>query len=229
MKKKKNKILIFSLFFLSGLASCKKITSIDTDPIATVNIVNAINAGGGVKLNLNREVVSNNTFQIQAIYAGSGNIKAYDAVSNAVYYNQPQETVNGGLYSLYLTGTATSTDGVWVKDSIKAYGSANTTTTVRVVNLSNAGPVNVSLASATATNVFANVAYKSVTTFQDFPMPLSVPSGTTTFQFKDAANTVVASFTLPESARNRSYTIVLKGLSAGAGTSAIGCIGQQHY
>jgi len=229
MKKIILKLLALIITITSAL-SCKKVTSIDTDAISSVNVVNAINGAGGVRLNFNREVIALNSFQIQAIYAGSGHIKAYDAVSGVVYYNQPQTTVNGGLYSLYLTGTASTPEGVWVKDSIKTYGTENTTTTVRVVNLSpNAGSVNVTLASAPGTNVFSNVAYKTITAFQDFPLPVTIPENTNVFQFRDSSGIIIANFTLPDGARNRSYTIVLKGMVGGSGTTMIDCIGQQHY
>ena len=230
-------LLLF--YSLLALASCKK-DGPKFSPLASLNVADAVVGGGNVKMNTNvRDSATVNSYKLFQLNAGnSTGIRLYPTNnSSASYYNQMQEIVNGGIYSLFLTGTAASPESVFVKDEIPPF-SQDSIIRVRVINCSpNATPMNVTLASAPAINVFSNLAYKSLSAFTTLPLKTIVPTGSNVFQVRDLSGAVLATYTLPTSgvisvasSRFKCITLVIKGLiGTTTGTSAFGVYAMSNY
>lgn len=238
--KRNFKIMIFFLLTISIMA-CKKNdpNDIPIKPLAALTITNVISQGKFVRLNSNViDSCALNNYKIFTIVAGNPSpIKAFaSSAPNTPYYHQSLNIAQGGIYSLYLTGTNATAEAVFVKDDIPPYPSDDVVN-VRLVNLSpNAGVINVTLASTPNVNLFTNVAYKQVTDFITLPLPAVIPSGTNVFQFRNATGTVLFTYTLPTtgtisiaSSRHRNITLALKGILGGSGTDVLGVIGVPHY
>lgn len=231
----------YVLFFLSIvlLASCKK-DGPKFSPLASLNVADAVVGGGNVKLNTNvRDSATINSYKLFQLNAGSNiDVRLYPTNNTAAsYYNQTQEIVNGGIYSLFLTGTAATPESVFVKDEIPAF-SQDSIIRVRVVNCSpNSTAINVTLSSASSTNVFSNIAYKSLTSFVTLPLKAAYLVGSNVFQVKDAGGAVLATYTLPTtgtvsitSSRFKCITLVIKGLvGTTSGANAFGVYAMPNY
>ena len=230
----------FFLFLsLLTLASCKK-EGPKFSPLASLNVADAVVGGGNVKLNTNvRDSATINSYRLFQLNAGpSTGIRLYPTNNPSIsYYNQSQEVVNGGIYSLFLTGTNAAPESVFVKDEIPPF-SADSIIRVRVINCSpNSTPLNINLASAATTSIFSGVAYKSLTSFSTLPLKTAVPTGTNVFQVRDASGTLMATYTLPAagtisiaSSRFKCVTLVVKGLvGTTSGASAFGVFAMANY
>lgn len=229
------------LYLLMALAvvACKKNNpnDIPVRPLAALTITNVISQGKFVRLNTNvLDSCAINSFKIFTILAGNPSpIKAYASISpNAPYFDQRPEIVNGGIYSLYLTGTHTSPEAVFVKDEIPPYPKAEVVN-VRVVNLSaSSGPLNVARGSNPSVNLFSNLGYKQVSNFITLTLPKSLQAGDDVFEIRSSSGSLIFTYVLDgavnaESARHRNITLVIKGQVGGLGTDALGVIGVPHY
>lgn len=231
----------YLFLFLSILlfASCKKDTP-KFSPLASLNVADAVIGGGNVKLNTNtRDSATINSYKLFQLNAGNNiGIRLYPT-NNLVtsYYNQSQEIVNGGIYSLFLTGTSAMPEAVFVKDEIPPF-SQDSIIRVRVINCSpNSTAISVSLASAPATNIFSDLTYKNLTVFNTLPLKTTVPAGTNSFQIKNSGGTVLATYTLPAtgiisvtSSRFKCITLVIKGLiGTTTGANAFGVYAMSNY
>ena len=183
-------------------------------------------------------LINNFNYKIFTMVAGNpAKVKAFaSSMPNSPYFDQPLEIVPGGIYSLFLTGSNSAPEAVFVKDNIPPFPVADVIN-VRFVNLStNAGTLNVTLAAAPTVNIFTNVEYKQVANFVNLPFPLTVPSGTNVFQIRNTAGTLLLSYTLPAngtvsitSSRHRNITLVLRGKIGGTGSDALAILGVPHY
>jgi hypothetical protein len=227
---------LFCLFFLSSVTSCKK-TEIKSSPIASLNVVTAVINGGNVKLNTNLQdsakAYNSKSF---AIIPGSKIVLYPTNNPLTPYYNPTHQTSteNGEVYSVFLAGQAPTFESVFVKENLpERY--ADSTIGVRIINLSpNSTPINVTLASANTINVFSDVSYKQISDFAKFPLRTVIPTGSATFQIRDAAGTLLATYTIPTSVnslypgitialqRFKNITLVIKGLMGTTGSDGFG-------
>ena len=229
-------VLLISLIIL---ASCKKDTP-RFSALASLNVADAVISGGNVKLNTNvRDSATINSYKLFQLNAGSNTpIKLYPTNNPTIsYYDQNHETVNGGIYSLFLTGTATAPESVFVKDNIPAF-SQDSLIRVRVINCSpNSTAMNVSLTSAPTVNIFSDLVYKNLSAFTALPLKTIVPAGSNSFQVKNSSGAVLASYTLPAtgvvsvaSSRFKCITLVIKGLvGTTSGPNAFGVYAMSNY
>lgn len=230
---------LIGLLLLFTLASCEKDTP-KFSPLASLNVANATLSGSNVKLNTNvRDSATLNGYKLfQLNAAKSTGIRLYPTNNPSLsYYDNLHETVNGGIYSIFLTGTATAPEAVFVKDEIPAF-SQDSIIRVRVINCSPGSPAfNVSMASASATSIFSNLGYKDLSPFAIVPLKTTIPTGGNVFQIKNTGGTVLASYTLPAtgvisiaSSRFKSITLVIKGqLGTTTGTNAFGVYAMSNY
>jgi len=221
-----------------GLQSCKKDGPTFT-PLASLNVANAVAGGRNVKLNTNvRDSANINGYKLFQVLVGETAIKLYPTNNPATpYYEQTNSTVNGGIYSLFLTGTATAPESIFVKDEIPPY-SQDSIIRVRIVNCSvNSAPLFLTQGSSPTVNVAGNIAYKTVSAFNDIPLKTSLAVGSNVFQVRNAAGTLLATYTLPAtgvisvaSSRFKNITLVVKGLSGTtSGTDAFGLYPMANY
>jgi hypothetical protein len=239
----KHRPFIFALLIVIFFESCKK-NKISIAPLASLNVVATVVGGDNVKLN-NNSVDSAKAYNsnIFGIVAGSSNVLIYPTSSlGKPYYNGVIESENGDNYSLFLSGYPNNVDAILVKENIPEYYS-DSMIGIRVVNLSpTSSSLNISLASATNTNVFSNVVYKQVTDFIKFSLPTVIPSGSVSFQIRDAANTLLSTYTLPTAvtsnypgisvqlSRFRNITLVIRGLQGvSTGSDAFGVFPVANY
>lgn len=222
-------LILAVLILFTGLESCKK-SEVSSEPLASLNVITAVISGGNVKLNTNvRDSAKAYNAKVFGIVPGK-EIKLFRTSNPAVnYYKETPITENGGLYSVFLAGQGSTLEPIFKKESIPAFYK-DSIFGVRIVNLSpNSTPVNVTLASAPATNVFNNVTYRQITDFSTFPLR-SILAGNTeklktvNFQIRNAAGTLLASYQLPVNAnsnypgisinlqRFKNISIVIKGL-----------------
>lgn len=235
----------FKIFFFGILASillaCKKNSpnDIPVRPLAALTITNVISQGKFVRLNSNvMDSCAVNNFKIFTVIAANQSpIKAFASISpNTPYFNQNINIVSGGIYSLYLTGSHAAPEALFIKDDIPPYPKDDVVN-VRIVNLSpNVGPLNITLASANATNIFTNIGYKQISNFITLQLPSILPVGSNVFQIRDQSNNLLFSYTLPDrgtvsvaSSRHRNITLAIRGKIGGAGTDAFGVLGIPHY
>ena len=232
------KYIVFALTLLASLQSCKKDGPTFT-PLASLNVADAVIGGRNVKLNTNvRDSATLYSYKLFQIVAGESPIKLYPTNNPAApYFDQTRTTVNGGIYSLFLTGTASAPENVFVKDEIPPF-SQDSIVRVRIVNCSvNSSPISVTLGSAPTATIFSNIAYKSVSAFRDIELKTRLAVGGNIFQVRDSSGTLLASYTLPAtglvsvaSSRFKNITLVVRGLSGTtSGTDAFGIYGMTNY
>ena len=232
------KYIVFALTLLASLQSCKKDGPTFT-PLASLNVADAVIGGRNVKLNTNvRDSATLYSYKLFQIVAGESPIKLYPTNNPAApYFDQTRTTVNGGIYSLFLTGTASAPENVFVKDEIPPF-SQDSIVRVRIVNCSvNSSAISVTLGSAPTATIFSNIAYKSVSAFRDIELKTRLAVGGNIFQVRDSSGTLLASYTLPAtglvsvaSSRFKNITLVVRGLSGTtSGTDAFGIYGMTNY
>lgn len=234
---KANLIYIFLIFSLL-LQACEK-DGPNFTPLASLNVADAVIGGKNVKLNTNeRDSATLYSYKLFQVLAGETPIKLYPTNNPAApYYQQTHAMVNGGIYSLFLAGTATAPEGIFVKDEIPPY-SNEPIVRVRVANCSvNSSPLTLTLASAPTVNLFSNVAYKTVTPFSNVELNTPLPTGASVFQVRNADGNLLASYTLPAtgtvsvaSSKFKNITLVVKGLSGTTtGSDAFGIYAMPNY
>jgi hypothetical protein len=211
--------LLYFIVLLFGLQSCKKDGPKFT-PLASLNVADAVVGGRNVKLNTNvRDSATLYGYKLFQVLAGETPIKLYPTNNpNTPYYQETKTTVNGGIYSLFLTGTANAPESIFVKDEIPPF-SQDSIIRVRIVNCSvNSTPVSVTLASSPSVNIFSDVSYKTVSDFRNFDLKTNLPVGSNVFQIRNSEGILVASYTLPatglisiSSSRFKNITLVIKG------------------
>lgn len=232
------KYIVFALTLLASLQSCKKDGPTFT-PLASLNVADAVIGGRNVKLNTNvRDSATLYSYKLFQIVAGESPIKLYPTNNPAApYFDQTRTTVNGGIYSLFLTGTASAPENVFVKDEIPPF-SQDSIVRVRIVNCSvNSSAISVTLGSAPTATIFSNIAYKSVSAFRDIELKTRLAVGGNIFQVRDSSGTLLASYTLPAtglvsvaSSRFKNITLVVRGLAGTTGgTDAFGIYGMTNY
>lgn len=201
---------------LLALASCKK-NKIETTPLASLQISNAVVGGSTLQLGTHVATVAGNSATAYGVFAGNQQIRliAMEA-SGTIYYDKTHDFVNGGVYSLFLGGTLAAVESVFVKEESIVPHSENVFG-VRVINLAaGGGSVSVNLAGVANGSLIPGLAYKAIS---DFKMVSAVAEeGDKTFEFRAVdTGALVASFTVPgyDLPRFRNITLVFTG-SAGA-------------
>lgn len=209
--------------------SCKK-NEVKSQPVASLNVINAVIGGSDVKLNTNySDSVSVYNAKNFTLNAADGTIRLYSAADSLKpYYLQQHKLKDGGIYSIFLFSNPPSPEHIFIENNAAWY--ADSAMGIRVANLaSGSGPLTVTTVADPSTNVFENIAYKNITDFAKIPLPKNVLVESVTFDIRDAAtNNILLTYTLPEfedfnypgisinKQRFKGITLVVKGI---AGTS----------
>lgn len=177
------------------LASCKR-REIETTPLASLIVTNVVNNGGNLVLGTNAASTYNNYFQGYSIKTGNKQIKLVDTAGGIkkVYYDRSADLVNGGLYSLFLTGTPEAVESVFVKEENIVPHKENVFG-VRVVNLSTENlPISVNIAGAANGSLIPTLSYKNLSDFKKVAATTSQ-----TLEFRNAATGIlITTFDVPD-------------------------------
>lgn len=201
------------------LSSCRK-QDVKLTPLASLLVTNVVDGGGNLVLGSNAAPVYNNYFQAYGMLTGNKEIKLVDTAGglNKLYYNQTKDFVNGGVYSLFLTGTAAAVESVFLKEENIPSHTANVFG-ARVINLVAGGnPISVNLAGTANGSLITDLAYTKISMFKD--VSAVAAEGDKVFEFRNAATgALITSFTVPgyDMPRFRNITLVFAG-AAGAET-----------
>jgi len=194
------------------LTSCKK-QELKLTPLASIQIINTVVSGSTLQFGTNTTTIPNNSYVAYGILAGNQVLKLSSIVApNLVYYNQTRDFINGGVYSLFLTGTPTSVETLFLKEeNIPSH--TNNVFGARVINLVPHGvPISVNLQGVTNNSFISSLSYKEISTFKDVSGLES--EGDKIFEFRNAATgDLITSFALPsyDLPRFRNITLVFAG------------------
>ncbi|MBC8034389.1 MAG: DUF4397 domain-containing protein [Chitinophagaceae bacterium] len=246
------KKILFTIFTaLVFLQACKEDEQ-STPALSSLRLVNAAIDIASVKLNTEAkpfwynipasDVANFANSRPYAINAGTKNVLiAPTADSTKFLVNEPKEFKPGQLNSLFLCGQAPTYEHVYLADESfpKLIEEA---IAFRFINLSPGSPaLSVNLAATPTVNETANLAYKQVTAFKNYPDV--VVTNPIVFQVRNATTGVVlATYTLPVApvspyttvstslSKFRNVTLVVKGLvGTTAGVNAFGLFPVPHY
>jgi hypothetical protein len=199
MKSQKHKLI---LVLLSSLVffSCKKEYNLRSGG-TSLNMVNVM--GGSTSLVAgfgNTEPIQYYNHAYQVGYGSFNVYTGYEGIipisfvdladTNHVLLNATVDLGKVSIYSLFLTGTVTSPDTLFIRDEIPYYNPADSVTGIRFVNLStDSKPVSVNIAGNTNGSEIASLSYKQITEFKKYPATNSLPeNGQYLFEIRDAAS-----------------------------------------
>jgi hypothetical protein len=229
-------VLIVSSGLLVG---CEK-KSFHSQPLASLQVINAVVGGGNIKLNNNQRdsvrMYNAKVFGL-AILDGKTSIRVWPTNEFAKpYFNNIMEVEKGGIYSLFLFGQSGSVESLFIKEQIP--GRYNDSVIgVRVAHLSpGSDALNITLKANPSTIIFQQIKYREVSGIVKIPLPNPVPAGRASFEIRDAAsNKLLTTYVLPTSVnalypgisislqRFKNIMLVVKGSRDNlSGTNAIG-------
>jgi hypothetical protein len=104
----------------------------------------------------------------------------------------------GGIYSLFVAGSTTSPDTLFVQDNIPVLPVVDSVTGVRFVNLvQGSGPISIDILANSGAAIVTSLAYKSISGFQQFPANSVAQGNGYIFEFRDAiSDSLLASYPL---------------------------------
>jgi hypothetical protein len=209
------KQIITFLCAMIFIISCKKY-EIETYPLTSLTMVNAVVGGVGMKFGSQATSIANNSFTQISLIAGSNDLYVWP-VSDSLkpYFSYPKFVTQGGEgYTLFVCGQVGSTEGVIVKKDIPYR--TDSSAGLRFINLSpNSTPLNITLSTSPTINEISSLAYKQYTEFKSYP---GFSNSAYTFQIRDASTASptapLATFSLPASTvpRFSNITLVIRGL-----------------
>lgn len=231
-----NKPFILVAMLLSAsiiFASCAK-DHFETQPLASLRIVNTITGGAPIKLGSNKAAVNNNAIGNFSLFTGNPDIYVWPTTDSlSPYYNSVKAVAikEGEYYTLFLGGTPSTPEGILQKESFQNY--SDSVMGIRFINLSpNSTPVNVTLSTTTGVNEFANIAFKQISDFKSFPA--SSTNSSYTFQVRSAATpaTIYSTITISLTGtaaipRFKNVSLVFRGTVGG--NPAPGITRVDHY
>lgn len=218
---------------LAGFMACKKST-VETSPLASLNIVNATVGVSAAKVrfsgpngaNYYNLITATTAYGANTAFGVNANTNVPVTIINSpdstkIIYQNTLNFSNGDLYTLYLAGQATAVDTILRKEtSLPSF--TDSSCGVRFINLSyNSNPITVTLSTAATTAIteFTGLAYKTQSVFKTFPA--GVANNTYTFQVRDAGSmALLGSYTLTVP-RFFSCTLAWIGQTGGTGTAAV--------
>ena len=201
--------LIFAVVFF---ASCEK-DKLETSPLASLNVSNAIVGGTTVRLGSNATNISNNNYAQLGLIAGDNDLYIWPVGDSAnPYFTTPKfNAEERAVYSLFLTGTSATPEGFFVKEDIPYR--TDSVAGIRFINLApntTGKALNITLSTSSAANDVSNLTYKQYTEFKDYP---GLYNSSYTFQIRNdtcaAPKNPLATFSLASSAVPRFANITL--------------------
>ena len=212
------KLLQALIMLLVLSSSCHKSTN--TAPVS-VNIAHAIINGDAVVPYLGYDPSmtfptspANIKFGAAAKYNSFGGNNSITVVSltnkTTAFFSGTFDLDAGGIYSLFLCGTATAPDTLLIKDQIPYY--SDSSAGVRFVNLSpQSAAMKVNIAGAPTTSVVDPIAYKQASAFKTFAATADVTGSKYTFEIRNAANDSLLLTYAWSYSRYRNNTLLITG------------------
>lgn len=252
----KNASFVFGTIIVM-FCSCKKKEI--PQSYASINVVNSAINAGSVKINYYGKNVTWSSLVGSIGLIGYGEnqvltvsnlnvdypftiVPALDTTKTVV--RQKLFIEPNGRYTLFATGQSPNFDAVFIKETSIGYNFTDSAIAVRFVNLSpNSPTVNITLANNQTTNEFTGLVYKQITAFKNYTVLKVIPSGSITFQIRDAnSDLVLSTYTIPATvvspylkvstslSRFKSLTLAIKGLAGTTtGTNAYSVFPIAHY
>ncbi len=235
------KKIIYSLFAIALFAACKKST-VETSPLASLNIINAsvnvaaakVNFTGPAGVNYYNLITATTAYGANTAFGVNANTTVPLTIINSpdstkIIYNNSLSFSNGDVYSLYLAGQATAVDTILRKETaIPSF--QDSSCGVRFINLSyNSTPISVTLSTAATTPIteFSGLAYKAQSVFKT--MSATVANNTYTLPVRDATTlALLGSYTLTVP-RFFGCTLAWIGQTGATGTNAPKVIRVNNY
>lgn len=182
-----------TIFLMVLFTACKRET-LPTIPSSALNVINASADQGSVYVNTFGSPIIYSRFaqlyghsqQVYSLAPGNNNISVI-AVTDTLhpFYNQDINVVKGGIYSLYVYGTAAQYQATVIKDNIPAV--QDSSAGVRFINLSpDSQPVTVNIQGSSNAE-FTSLAFKQISNFKMYSAKTNV-GGVYNFEVRDAAS-----------------------------------------
>jgi hypothetical protein len=132
------------------------------------------------------------------------------------------------IYSLFIAGTTTSLDTLFVQDNIPAYPQNDSVTGVRFVNLASGGnSITINVQGNPGQPLATAVAYKQITSFNQ--LPAAIPITDYTFEFRDAiSDSVLTTYDLFFNPLHN-QTLVISGQNIANATVPLGIFEVNNY
>lgn len=200
-------------FPLICLCSCKK-QEIEATSLASLQVTNVVSGGAELQFANNVATIANNSAVAFAMLAGTQQVKLTSKETpNKVYYDKTYDFLNGGLYSVFLTGTPDFVESVFVKEELRSSYSEDVFG-ARFINLSKeSAPISVNLAGETNGSFISRLEYLSISAFKKVSSVAA--EGDKVFEIRNATNgMLITSFTVPgyDMPRFRNITLVFTGV-----------------
>jgi hypothetical protein len=217
-------------------ASCEK-TVVNTTPLASLNLVNAVVNSGSVEVNFTYATgkIPGEPYANISTTVGFGSNNAYSILAGTIVpinvvlasdtltqlYAGNLNVANGATYSLYLAGQLGAVDTILIRDANIPYY-ADSSCGIRFINLSQGSlPINITLAGTPGVNEFSSLGYKQISGFKQYAANAQ-NSGYTFNVFDAASDSLLASYTLT-TPTFRNITLALIGINAsGLSVSQVG-------
>lgn len=219
-------------------------------PASTVSALSFVNATVGVSPLVvkigNPSITYSTLISSNKIGYGVSNLFSPLSGSNSYVFVQSSDTThtllslnlnlqNRNVYSLYLAGTVSQPDTVFIHEQLPVYAAADSVAGIRFINLSqNGGPVSVDIQGQPNGSEAASLAYKGRTGFKSYTANFTVASYT--FEYRDVATgNLLATYMLsgvnkndpliPNTVRFHNMTIAL----IGGGTAPLSTVLISNY
>ncbi len=156
-------------------------------------------------------------------------------------YNLVLNLPPGTIHTLYLTGSVSAPDTMFMADYPPYHPFSDSSVGVRFVNLSfGSKPININIKGNASGSEVNSLPYKGLSAFKNYPATVSVSSYI--FEFRDAVSgALLGNFTMiginngagtntsTNAYRFKNFTIAFKGVPGGTGTSAQGTFLINNY
>ena len=230
--------IILAVSTLAGLLACKKTVNLPANNLASLNFVNTTVGSASLATKFNNKNIIFSNFSANEVGYGSSHIFSPFSGNNIISFIQSSDTLHnlfqgkfqfqkGGIYTLFLTGTVSQPDTVFIPESLPQHSSTDSVAGVRFINLSSGSdPVSVDIQGQVNGSEAASLSYKEYTGFKIYKADHSISSYI--FEFRDAASgTLLANYTLKginnstgtnttaNAVRFHNQTLVLIGQPAG--------------
>lgn len=210
------KHIIYLVITVILFSSCKK-DNVETTPLASLNVTNAVVGGATAKFGSNPTTIANNGFTQFALKAGENNLYIWPTGDSLhPYYNEAKFVANEGeIHSLFLTGATGAVEAIKIKESIPYR--TDSTAGIRFINLANNnGALNINIKKTPATNEVTALEYKQYTAFKTYA---GLYNSADTFQIRKADGTLLTSFNFTTATQPRFANVTLVIRQSGTGVA----------
>lgn len=232
-------VFVFTLIFFS---SCQKDEAVGTVNIAKVNVINAVVAGGAIKVNVGNKTLPWSSIadaqtlggisNLNRFYILSANMPTYLKVvpvsdTTKLWFDQVKQFDTGEIYTLYLSGTSGNVKTLFhkevnfpktiIRDAGRRTPSTDSIVNIRFVNLSPSGPkVDISIPGK-GNNEVSDLSYEAFTDFKVYSATHKIEYFI--FEIRNSSTKQLLStiYIDPENVRFKSIAVMMMGIYPGLG------------